>query len=230
MPRDEGTDVEGDFLRSGHEIYRSPGLRVHISGMWSFSSTNTALETIATHHPVWCQSISASKTNAFLGTPLKWKARFIVPFVKGLSKPAPYNEILSKYHFLKALQFIKTKTNPPKIFMWTCQTKGKSCMKVPAGIMRCICTYLGLDDTVSASLRKASKKKPLLRHQSKLVPGQVPDRVSQRVRTKHRFSLPSAIPGCLSHSADKQFAKKGSKSSASFCSQASAYLRGSGSQ
>lgn len=72
------------ILCSGHEIYRSPGLRVHIPGMWSFSSTNTALETIATHHPDWCQSVSASNTNAFLGTPLKWKRQFTVAFVKVL--------------------------------------------------------------------------------------------------------------------------------------------------
>lgn len=61
---DEGTGVEGDFPCSGHEIYRSPGVHVHIPGMCSCSSTNTALETIATHHPDWCQSVSASNTNA----------------------------------------------------------------------------------------------------------------------------------------------------------------------
>lgn len=53
-------------------------------GCGFFSRTNTALETIATHHPEWCQSVSASKTNAFLGTPLKWKRQFILPFVKVL--------------------------------------------------------------------------------------------------------------------------------------------------
>lgn len=101
--------------------------------------------------------------------------------------------------------------------MGTCQTQGKSFIKVPAAILRFMCVYL--DDTVSANLRKA------LREASFKAPNEVGTWVSSRKSeprgwNKAQFSLPSAIPGCLSHSADKQLAKKGNKSSASLCSQA----------
>ena len=102
----------------------------------SFSSTNTALETIATHHPVWCQSISASKTRTHsLGHHKKEQDSLLYHFLKdwvNLLLQMKYWVNTTSYRPCNSLK--ENPPIPPQTFVWTCQTKGKSCMKVPAEI------------------------------------------------------------------------------------------------